>query len=83
MELLTIRNEKTEKVYQVSDEGWAKIEAQGWASRYTILDRRKPVEKTATTFLPKEIRDRAEVAAANALKEGEKEQPGASGARQS
>ena len=83
MELITIRNEKTGKEYQVTDEGWAKIEAQGWASRYAVLDRRKPVEKATPTFIPKEIAGRAAEAAEKALKAGEKEQPGTNGARQS
>ena len=81
--LITIKNVKTEKVYTVSAEGWAKIEAQGWASRYTIIDRRKPIDKATPTFLPKEIAEKAKSAAAKALEEGAKEQPGTDGARQS
>lgn len=82
-EQLTIQNLKTWKVYTVSAEGWAKIEAQDWASRYTIIDRRKPIDKATPTFLPKEIAEKAKSAAAKALEDGAKEQPGADGARQS
>lgn len=82
-EQVTIQNVKTQKVYTVSAEGWANIEKQGWASRYTILDRRKPFEKAPATFLPKEIADKAKTAAEKALEAGAKEQPGTDGARKS
>lgn len=82
-EQVTIQNVKTQKVYTVSAEGWANIEKQGWASRYTILERRKLIEKATPTFIPKEIADKAKGAAKKALEEGAKEQPGADGARQS
>lgn len=83
MEQITYRNERTGKVYTTDTDGWAKIEAQGWASRFTIIERRKPFEKAPATFLPKEIADKAKTAAEKALEAGAKEQPGTDGARKS
>ena len=83
MEVLRIRNEKTGKVYSVTSDGWASIEKAGWASRYTVLERRALTDKKQPSFLPKEIAEKAKSAAEKALEAGTKEQPGAAGARQS
>lgn len=73
MELLRIQNIKTTKVYDISPEGWDKIKAQGWESRYSILDRRKVIDPEQPTFLPDEIRKSARDAAEKAIADGLKE----------
>ena len=80
MIMLTIRNEKTQRVFAVDETGWAAIEQQGWASRYTVLDKRQVAEVARTTFIPKEIAADASAAAAKAIEDGIKQgttaQPG-------
>jgi hypothetical protein len=70
MIMLTIRNEKTQRVYTVDETGWAAIEKKGWASRYTVLDKRQVAEAARTTFIPDEIAAEASAAAAKAIQDG-------------
>lgn len=54
--MYTIRNLKTEKVYQVDEAGLKSIKDKDWMKRYTIVDERVVRDSPTTTFLPDEIR---------------------------
>lgn len=55
--VITIRNQKTEKDYQVDELGWEKIKEKGWESRFTIVRETILREKVGRTFMPAELQD--------------------------
>ena len=55
-----IRNKKTEKEYTVDEAGWNAIKGQkDWEKRFTIVSERVVTEASKTSFIPEEIKEKA------------------------
>lgn len=55
-----IRNKKTEKEYTVDEAGWNAIKGQkDWEKRFTIVRERVVTEASKTSFIPEEIKEKA------------------------
>lgn len=61
-----IRNKKTEKEYTVDEAGWNAIKGQkDWEKRFTIVRERVVTEASKTSFIPEEIKEKANNANTN------------------
>lgn len=67
--IITIRNLKTEKDYQVDEIGWDKIKAKGWESKYTIVREEEVRKPIGRSFMPNEVAQAAEKVKASTGKE--------------
>ena len=55
-----IRNKKTEKEYTVDEAGWNAIKGQkDWEKRFTIVSERVVTEASKTSYIPEEIKEKA------------------------
>ena len=61
-----IRNKKTEKEHTVDEAGWNAIKGQkDWEKRFTIVRERVVTEASKTSFIPEEIKEKANNANTN------------------
>ncbi len=67
--VITLKNLKTEKEYQVDEIGFEQIKQKGWENRFTIVREEEVRKPVGRTFMPTEVAQAAEKVAKTTGKE--------------